>query len=231
MCTLNTCYKFVNETTMDQKIKVHIADDHKILIDGVIALLNTEDNFEIEGYSLTGKQVVNWSTKNNADVLILDINMPEMDGIEVLKAFKKRNIEIKTIILSGLSDAKLVQQMVLLGANGFIDKSCASEHIIDAIKNVHNGAQYFSDTIKTNLLELYVSEAKIEENRLNKEELTEREIEVLKQIALEKNSTEIAVHLSVSVKSIETYRKSLYRKLKVKNVVGLAMYAVRNNII
>ncbi|WCC45283.1 response regulator [Tenacibaculum finnmarkense] len=61
---------------MDQKIKVHIADDHKILIDGVIALLNTEDNFEIEGYSLTGKQVVNWSTKNNADVLILDINMP-----------------------------------------------------------------------------------------------------------------------------------------------------------
>ncbi|WP_252308224.1 response regulator [Tenacibaculum finnmarkense] len=157
---------------MDQKIKVHIADDHKILIDGVIALLNTEDNFEIEGYSLTGKQVVNWSTKNNADVLILDINMPEMDGIEVLKAFKKRNIEIKTIILSGLSDAKLVQQMVLLGANGFIDKSCASEHIIDAIKNVHNGAQYFSDTIKTNLLELYVSEAKIEENRLNKEELT-----------------------------------------------------------
>ncbi|WCC45282.1 response regulator transcription factor [Tenacibaculum finnmarkense] len=154
-----------------------------------------------------------------------------MDGIEVLKAFKKRNIEIKTIILSGLSDAKLVQQMVLLGANGFIDKSCASEHIIDAIKNVHNGAQYFSDTIKTNLLELYVSEAKIEENRLNKEELTEREIEVLKQIALEKNSTEIAVHLSVSVKSIETYRKSLYRKLKVKNVVGLAMYAVRNNII
>ncbi|MCG8896917.1 response regulator transcription factor [Tenacibaculum finnmarkense] len=216
---------------MDQKIKVHIADDHKILIDGVIALLNTEDNFEIEGYSLTGKQVVNWSTKNNADVLILDINMPEMDGIEVLKAFKKRNIEIKTIILSGLSDAKLVQQMVLLGANGVIDKSCASEHIIDAIKNVHNGAQYFSDTIKTNLLELYVSEAKIEENRLNKEELTEREIEVLKQIALEKNSTEIAVHLSVSVKSIETYRKSLYRKLKVKNVVGLAMYAVRNNII
>ncbi len=157
--------------------------------------------------------------------------MPEMDGIEVLKTFKKRNIEIKTIILSGLSDAKLVQQMVLLGANGFIDKSCASEHIIEAIKDVCNGAQYFSDTIKTNLLELYVSEAKIEENLLNKEELTEREIEVLKQIALEKNSSEIALHLLVSVKTIETYRKSLYRKLKVKNVVGLAMYAVRNNII
>ncbi|WNW01677.1 response regulator transcription factor [Tenacibaculum sp. HL-MS23] len=80
---------------MNQKIKVHIADDHKILIDGVIALLNTEEDFEIEGYSLTGKQVVDWSAKNKADVLVLDINMPEMDGIEVLKAFKQRRKKLK----------------------------------------------------------------------------------------------------------------------------------------
>ncbi|WBX74173.1 response regulator transcription factor [Tenacibaculum pacificus] len=213
------------------KIKVHIADDHKILIDGVIALLNTEDDFEIEGHSLTGKQVVDWSTKNKADVLVLDINMPEMDGIDVLKTFKTRNVKIKTIILSSLSDPKLVQEMILLGANGFIDKSDASDHIINAIRSVNNGMQYFSDGVKSRLLELYVSDAKIKENNLNKNDLTERETEVLKQIALEKSSTEIAVNLSVSVKTIESYRRNLYKKLKVRNVVGLAMYAVKNNIV
>ena len=216
---------------MEHKIKVHIADDHKILIDGVIALLNTEEDFEIEGFSLTGKQVLDWSKNNSADVLVLDINMPEMDGIEVLKTFKKRNINIKTIILSSLSAPKLVQEIVHLGANGFIDKSCASDHIIDAVRNVHKGKQYFSDDIKTSLLELYVTEATVEEPVLSDSDLNEREIEVLKLIASEKSSTEIAEILLVSIKTVETYRKSLYKKLKVKNVVGLAMYAVKNNIV
>ncbi len=216
---------------MNYKIKVHIADDHKILIDGVIALLNTEDNIEVEGYSLTGRQVVDWSKNNKADVLVLDINMPEMDGIEVLKTFKKRNINIKTIILSSLSDPKLVQEMVLLGASGFVDKSCASDHIIDAVKSVHNGVQYFSDDVKSRLLELYVTESKVEEPELTHGDLTEREVEVLKQIALEKSSSEIAEYLLVSIKTVETYRRNLYKKLKVKNVVGLAMYAVKNNIV
>jgi len=215
---------------MDQKIKVHIADDHKILIDGVIALLNTEEDFDVIGYSLTGKQVVNWFSNNYADVLVLDINMPEMDGIEVLKTFKRRNTNTKTIILSSLSDPKLVQEMVALGASGFVDKSCANEHIIDAIIAVNKGIQYFSDDIKNSLLQLYVTESKSETPELP-HELTEREIEVLKQIALEKSSSEIAEYLIVSVKTVETYRRNLYKKLKVKNIVGLAMYAVKNNIV
>jgi len=214
------------------KIKVHIADDHKILIDGVIALLNTEDDIEVEGFSLTGRQVVNWSSKNTADVLVLDINMPEMDGIEVLKTFKKRNTTIKTIILSSLSDPKLVQEMIALGANGFVDKSRANEQIIDAIKVVHNGIQYISEDIKVKLLDLYASDAKEEdEPEYLHGDLTEREIAVLKLIAKEKSSSEIADQLNVSIKKVETYRSNLYKKLKVRNVVGLAMYAVRNKIV
>ncbi|WP_428742024.1 response regulator [Tenacibaculum sp.] len=217
---------------MNYKIKVHIADDHKILIDGVIALLNTEDDIKVEGYSLTGREVINWSSKNTADVLVLDINMPEMDGIEVLKTFKQRNTKIKTIILSSLSDPKLVQEMIALGANGFVDKSRANEQIIDAIKVVHNGIQYISEDIKVKLLELYASDSKETiEAELVHEDLTEREIAVLKLIAEEKSSNEIAEKLNISLKTVETYRSNLYKKLKVKNVVGLAMYAVRNNIV
>lgn len=217
---------------MSYKIKVHIADDHKILIEGVIALINIEDDIEVEGFSLTGREVINWSNKNTADILILDINMPEMDGIDVLKTFQQRDTKIKTIILSSLSDPKLVQEMIVLGANGFLEKSSASEHIVDAIRAVNKGLQYFNEDIKSKLFNLYVTGSK---NKIKREEshkdLTERELEVLTLIAQEKSSSEIADKLRISVKTVETYRRSLYKKLKVKNVVGLAMYAVRNNIV
>ncbi|CAL2087971.1 response regulator transcription factor [Tenacibaculum sp. 190524A02b] len=215
-----------------KKIKVHIADDHKILVEGVMALINIEDDIEVEGYSLTGREVVNWSTSNTADILILDINMPDMDGIEVLKAFHQREIEMKTIILSSLSDPKIVSEMIALGANGFLEKSCAYDHIVDAIRAVNNGLQYFNEDIKSKLFNLYVTGSKNEIKReQSHKDLTEREIEVLRLIAQEKSSSEIAQNLRISIKTVETYRRSLYKKLKVKNVVGLAMYAVRNNIV
>lgn len=219
---------------MKQKIKVHIADDHKILIEGIIALLNTDEGIEVEGYSVTGREVIEWSQTKSVDVLILDINMPEMDGIDVLRTFKSRNTVQKTIILSSLSDTKLVQEMVELGANGFLEKSCAGVHIINAIKSVHSGLQYFSDDIKTNLLNLYISKKTDETKKSNEpktEPLTDREMEVLKLVAKQKSSTEIAELLNVSSRTVETYRRSLLKKLNVKNAVGLAMYAVENHII
>jgi len=218
---------------MNKRIKVHVADDHKILIDGVIALLNTEDCIEVEGYSLTGKEVMDWYEPNKADVLVLDINMPELDGIEVLKVFKKRDIKQKTIVLSGLSDPKLVQELIALGASGYIEKGSANEHIIEAIKSVNNGSEYYSKEIKDSLFELYVNDAKTEENikKVADEPLTEKEIEVLKLITQELSTSEIAKKLDVHVKTVEFHRKNLYKKIKVKNVVGLAMYAVKNNIV
>lgn len=216
-----------------KKIQVHVADDHKILIDGVTALLNTEDDIEVIGYSLTGKEVISWFKTNEADVLVLDINMPELDGINVLKTFQQRNIKQKTIVLSGLSDPKIVQEVISLGATGFIEKSSASEHIIKAVKAVNNGELYYSDDIKNSLFDLYVNESKVDRTIKNvvDEPLTDRETEVLKLITQEYSTAEIAEKLSVGVKAIEGYRRNLYKKLKVKNIVGLAMYAVKNNIV
>lgn len=219
---------------MRDKIKVHIADDHEVVIEGVSALINTDDTIEVEGYSLTGKQVIEWSKNNKADVLILDINMPKLDGIGVLKTFKNRSFNQKTIILSGLSDPKIVQEMITLGANGFIEKGSASEHIIQAIKAVHKGEQYYSDEIKNSLFDLYINESKTDEaikSSAANEPLTEREIEVLKLITQEYSTSEIADKLNVTIKTIESHRRNLYKKIKVKNVVGLAIYAVKNNIV
>lgn len=209
---------------MKRKIKVHIADDHKILIEGVIALINTDDDIEVEGYSLTGKEVVSWSNSNEVDVLILDINMPELDGIQVLKAFKNRNHKQKTIILSGLSDPKLVQEMMNLGASGFIDKSSASKHIIKAVKMVDRGFQYLSEELKIKMMDLI-------ENGEQVVKLSPKEVKIIKLITQEKSIQEIADKLKISEKTVESYRTKLYQKLKVKNAVGLAMYAVNNKII
>ncbi len=219
---------------MKQKIQVHVADDHKILIEGIIAVIDTDKEIEVEGYSLTGKEVIDWAKEKTADILILDINMPQYDGIEVLKYFKLKKIDMKTIILSSYDDVKLVQEMITLGASGFLSKDSAGEHIINAIKAVHADEQYFSDAIKSNLLKLYTGQ-KVESGERPEStianSLTDREVEVLKLIAQEHSSPEIADILNISQSTVDTYRKSLLKKTNVKNAVGLAMYAVKNKII
>lgn len=217
---------------MKRKIKVHVADDHKILIEGIIAVINTDEDIEIVGYSLTGKEVVEWFITNTSDILILDISMPELDGFQVLEAFKARNIEQKVIVLSSYEDAAIVKEVLDLGADGFLAKNAAGEHIIKAIKAVHDGQQYFSDDIQKKLLQFYTGQtASSMSDRAIIQTLTDREMEVLKLVAKEYSTIEMADLLNLSINTVETYRKSLLKKINVKNAVGLAMFAVRNKII
>ena len=221
---------------MKHKIKVHIADDHKILIEGIIALVNTDNDIKVLGHSLTGKEVLEWlrSNQNKADILILDINMPVVSGIDVLKAINKEKIEQKVIVLSSYDDVNFVQELLALGADSFLSKTTAGEHIIDAIKAVHNGEQYFSEGIKEELFKLILGQKVEKRDRPDNKEtssLTDREIDVLRLIAEEHNTAEIAEILNLSTYTVETYRKKLLKKTNVKNVVGLAKYALKYGII
>ena len=221
---------------MKEKIYVHVADDHKILIEGIMAVINTDKDIEIRGYSLTGQEVIDWfSDKNNhADVLILDITMPILDGFEVLKHFKKKKIDQKVIILSSYDDVKIVQEVLNLGCKGYISKNNAGEHIVNAIKAVANGDQYFSNDIQNILLKSLSGQMVPQGEMPDKfllDTLTERELDVLKLITKENSTIEMADLLNLSVNTVETYRKSLLKKLNVKNSVGLAMYAVKNNVV
>ncbi len=217
-----------------KKIKVHVADDHMILIEGIIAMLNTDKSIQVVGHSLTGIQVLEWFKTNDADILILDINMPELDGIEVLKRFNKKKKHQKIIMLSSYDDAKLVKELTTYGADGFISKTSAGEHILKAIKTVHEGESYFSDDIREGLFKLITSQKIVDGSKPELKaisSLTERELEVLKLVAKEYNTPEIAEKLLISSNTVDTYRKSLLKKLNVKNAVGLAMFAVKNKII
>lgn len=221
---------------MSKKIYVHVADDHKIVIDGIIAVINTENDIEVAGYSLSGKKVVEWfnNKKNKADVLVLDINIPDLDGFEVVKQLNRSFKRPKIIIVSSYNDIRIVQEMLDLGCSGYITKNNAGAHISEAIKTVVEGEQYFSNDIQKALLKK-MSGTKNQEGEAPDsflmETLTEREMDVLKLILKEYNTPEIADKLNLGSSTIITYRKSLLKKLKVKNVVGLAMYAIRNKIV
>ncbi|MFD1316748.1 response regulator [Namhaeicola litoreus] len=219
---------------MNQTITVHIADDHQILIDGIIAVLNFEENIEVVGYSLNGQEVLDWFEKSDADVLILDINMPELDGIEVLKVLETKSVKPKIIVLSSYDDVKLVKEVLQIGAQGFVPKKSAGEHIVNAINKVANDEQYYTDDIKEKMMQALLNRPvkdKGSQDGVLMTSLTKREKEILKFVAQQYSTREIAEELHISESTVETHRKNLMKKLKVKNSVGLAIFALKNEVI
>ena len=219
---------------MEKMITVHIADDHQILIDGVKAVLDLEPKIEVTGFSLNGLQVVEWFKENQADVLVLDINMPELDGIQVLKSLKGAKNRPEIIVLSSYDDVKLVKEVLQMGAKGFVPKKSAGEHIVNAVYKVAEGNQYFTDDIKEKMMQTLLNgQVKNEgsQDGVLISSLTKREVQVLKLVAQQYSTKEIGDELHISESTVETHRKNLMKKVKVKNSVGLAIFALKNEVI
>lgn len=219
---------------MENKIKIHLADDHQVLIDGILAVLKTNQDFEVVGFSLNGENLVERVAKNGADILVMDINMPEKDGIQVLREFNEKGFTCKVIILSSYDDAKLIKEVIKLGASGYLTKQCAGENIIDAISTVAYGEQYFSSTIKDKIFNMYTNNNSNSQT-LNVEEtissITTRELEILNLIGQEKSGKDISEQLDISVNTVETHRKNLMKKLNVKSSIGLVLFATKHNLL
>ncbi len=218
---------------MPNKIKIHLADDHQVLIDGMLAVLNTNPKFEVVGHSLNGVDLVDTVKKNKAEILVMDINMPYQDGIEVLKEFSKKGYTCRVIILSSYDDVKLIKEVLKLGASGYLSKQSAGESIMEAIEVVASGKDYFSENIQDKILSSFSGHPTTnttKEFQLSNI-LTERELEILKLISLELSGKEIGEKLFISSHTVETHRKNLIKKLNVKNTIGLVKYAIKNNLI
>ncbi|MFK5891457.1 MAG: response regulator transcription factor [Flavobacteriaceae bacterium] len=214
-------------------IKVHLADDHQVLIDGIKAVISGQDDIEVLGFSLNGEEVLNWYKTNSSDVLVLDINMPIKDGIQVLRELHYIPHKPKVIVLSSYDDAKLVKEVLKLGVLGFVPKKSAGEHIVHAIRTVFDGEQYFTSEVKEKMMLTLLGkpvEEHIGQEGILKHSLTAREYEILKMIAQQYSTKEIADTLFVSESTIDTHRRNLMRKLKLKNSVGLALFALKNGI-
>lgn len=218
---------------MTTKIKIYLADDHQVLIDGMKAVLNTNPNFEVVGFSLNGMNLTENVIQSGADILIMDINMPEKDGLDVMKELSGKEFPFKVIILSSYDELKLIKEIMNLGASGYLTKQCAGENIVEAIHVVFSGEEYFCQTVREKIFNSFAKKNPkvnpIESN--TNSAITDRELEILKLISLEYSGKEISEELFISTHTVESHRKNLIKKLNVKNTIGLVKYAVINNLI
>jgi DNA-binding NarL/FixJ family response regulator len=217
---------------MIPKIRIYLADDHQILIDGISSLLQTIPDFEVVGFSLNGKNLFDEVIQNKIDILILDINMPQKDGIAVIKEFADKGFPCKVIILSSYDDLKLIKEIMKLGASGYLTKQCAGENIVEGIQAVYRGEEYFCETVREKIFH-NVTKDNPKLNRINSNLnslLTGRELEIITLISLEYSGKEISEQLFISTNTVETHRKNIMKKLKLKNIISLVKYAINNNL-
>lgn len=218
---------------MSEKIRLYLADDHQILIDGLVAVLKTNKSFEVVGYSLSGENLVDEVADKNIDILIMDINMPGKDGIDVLKEFNSKGFSCNVIVFSSFDDIKLIKEVLQLGAKGYLTKQSAGENIIEAINTIYNGEEYYSKSVREKIFLSFTGrETESTANiQISPEAITDRELEILKLISLEYSGKEISEALFISTNTVETHRKNLIKKLNVKTTVGLVKFALKHNLI
>ena len=218
---------------MLQKIKIHLADDHQILIDGIRTLLHTIPVFEVVGFSLNGSALFNEVSNNKSDILILDLNMPKKDGIEVIKEFSKKGFPCKVIVLSSHDDLRIIKEVMKLGASAYLTKKCAGENIVEAVHSVSRGEEYFCKSVREKIFNTVAKDnPKLIRQEANSNSiLTDRELEIIKLISLEYSGKEISDQLFLSTNTVETHRKNIMKKLDAKNSISLVKYALRNNLV
>lgn len=218
---------------MKNKTRIHLADDHQILIDGIKTLLHTNTSFEVVGSSINGNQLYEEVTSNKVDILILDINMPGKDGIEILKEFAHKGFPCKIIVLSSHDDLRIIKEVMKLGSSAYLTKKCAGENIINAILAVNNGEEYFcKDVRQKNFTTITKGNPKLNRPILAANFiLTEREVEIIILISLEYSTKEISDQLFISSNTVETHRKNIMKKLAAKNSISLVKYAIKHKLV
>ncbi len=213
-----------------QKTRILLVDDHAILREGIRALLDKQDNVEVVAEAGNGREAVLKATQSQPDVVILDISMPLMDGLEATRQMKKDNPEIKILVLTMHDDEEYFFQLLRAGASGYITKKSVGSELASAIEAVSRGESFFCPAMSKYLLSDYLRLDKATEN-IEQVELTSREREIVKLIAEGFTNQQIAESLHRSVKTIESHRSNILRKLDIHDTVELVKYAVRKKLI
>lgn len=209
-------------------IKLLLVDDHKIMRDGLIALMADELDINIVAQAGTGAEAVEKALEHVPDVVVLDLSLPDMGGIEVIRRILTNNSRIKVLVLSMLMDRNCVLESLESGARGYLAKDCAAEELVAAIRAVHDGKPYLCTGAQEIMIQGCSPSSAAAQT---KPSLTKRELEVLRLTAEGCNTKEIAFNLGVSVKMIEIHRMNLRKKLGLKSIAQLTTYAARIGVI
>jgi DNA-binding NarL/FixJ family response regulator len=209
-------------------VKLYLADDHQILIDGLIAFFNEITGFEVIGFANDGLTLMRELQKREPDVVLLDMNMPKLDGISALKRIKKEYPQIKVIILSNYTQSQFIKEARENGASGYVLKNGSKKELLDAIEAVTNGGLYF-ETTSPDIKE--EENNRFDDDFIKKFQLTKREIEIIKLICAELSTKEISDKLFISEYTTNTHRKNILAKLQVKNSAGIINFAREHELV
>src|ERR1051325_5538982 len=215
-----------------QKINVLLADDHTVVRQGFRALLEAEQDIAVVGEAETGRQAGGLARKLRPDVVLMDIAMPTLNGLEATRQILKELPDIKVLILSSYSDDEYVRQLTEAGAAGYLLKQTAAAELLKAIREARRGNAFFSPAISKRIMDHYRETLlKGVPVRKSTDLLTTREAEVLQLIAEGKANKQIAVELSISIKTVEKHRQQLMNKLDIHDIAGLTRYAISKGVI
>jgi two-component system, NarL family, nitrate/nitrite response regulator NarL len=204
-----------------------LVDDHTLVTDGLIALLGADNNFDIKGVAQSGIEAIEMLKALKIDVVLMDVDMPEMNGIDAVKFIKKNLPDIRVIMLTMHDEKAIIKQLQDIGADGYLIKNSPKAELINAIKSVAAGNQYFSESVNE-LLQRIDEKPSVSAELAG---LTEREIEIITLIAEGLSNKEIGEKLFISHRTVDTHRTNLMTKLNLHNVAGIVKFAMQNNLL
>lgn len=204
-------------------IKIAIVDDHQLILKGLSEMLKNAKDITVSNVFSEGNSLLEYLKTNQPDILLLDINLPGINGLDICKEVSSQYEKVKIIALTNYSETSFVKNMMRNGAKGYLLKNCSQEELIESIHNVYEGKTYLPQQIQNQLLNESFGEKKQD---LFMPKLTRREKEILAEIAKEKTNHEISETLFISVKTVESHRNNLLQKFGVKNTAGLMKEAL-----
>jgi len=214
-----------------QQIKVAIADDHKIFRDGIKMALNGRDYLKILWEAEDGKDLMHKLQIKQPDVLLMDLRMPELDGMNAIGLIRKEFEDVKIIVLTMYDDQEMITKMMEMGANAYLTKTTDPDEIYQAIITCMNDDFYFNDLVNKAVLLKLQHKKTVRQFYPNPVKFSEKELNILKCIAQDKTTEEISGIVFLSPRTIETIRQKMKEKVGAKTIAGLVMYATRNKLI
>lgn len=211
---------------MAGKVKIYLVDDHQMLIDGLKAIISSEKDFEIVGECTLPLLAFEQIQLLKPDIVLTDINMPELSGIELVRKLKPRVGNTKFIALSMFGERSYIKDMLQAGVSGYILKNTGREELVKAINLVMQGHEFFSEEV-----EQVIESNPVNDEKINTIHLTEREVDIIDCIAKEMTNAQIAEALFISERTVETHRKNIFRKTGIKGVIGLVKFALDKGFI
>lgn len=208
------------------KIKILIVDDHAIMREGIRALLDLQEDIEVVGEACDGNEAIDKARELGPDVAIMDIAMPGMDGLEATRRMRKKNPNLRVLVLTQYDNREYILSVIKAGASGYVPKRALSSELVTAIHAVHNGESFLYPSAASALIEDYLQH--VDEEPYDR--LTQREREILKLIADGNTSREIADKLFISLKTVQGHRTKIMEKLNLHNRTELIKYAMRKGL-